>query len=340
MTRAATLSLPGRILAPPSRARDLYKASLLPVLLIVLMAALAVAEPKFLSETNLSNVLRTTSYLAIISCAQMLVMILGGIDLSVGVVAALASVLTAMSMARYGALFPGSEALTIGLALATSLAAATLVGVVNGVCVAYSKASAFMVTLGTFCIVGGVAYYLTAGIPIYGMPQSFVKGFGRGSFAGVPYSVYIAVAVVAALWFGQRYLRAGRYHYAVGGNEAAARAAGLPVSRVVVGSYALSSFLAGLTGILITARIGSGQANLGSEYMLQSVGAAVIAGVSLRGGVGRAEMIAVSSLLLAVIANGMNLIRIDSKLQTIVFGLVLLGAVALDQLQRREGRDE
>lgn len=318
----------------PGIVRAVAAAGLVPVLLVAAVLMLAAIEPRFISEVNVGNVLRNASYLAIISTGQMLVMILGGIDLSVGVVVALSSVTTSIFMGRLLAHWPDDEMAAIVVACAAALGLSALIGAVNGLLVAYTRASAFMVTLGTFSVIGGIAFYITSGIPIYGMPAAFTKAFGRGNFAHLPYAVFIGVMVVAVIALMQRHLRIGRHLYAIGGHATAARSSGVSVKALTVAAYSACSALAGLTGILITARIGSGQANLGSEFMLQSIGAAVLAGVSLRGGVGRAEMIAFSSLFLSVVANGMNLVRIESKLQTVVFGVLLLGAVMLDRRKR------
>lgn len=312
-------------------------AGLMPVFLIFLVILLAVVEPRFLSDTNISNVLRNASYLALIGTGQMLVMILGGIDLSVGVIVALSSVTTSIIMGRLGAVFVGQETIVIVLSCLAALGISAAVGVVNGLLVAYTRASAFMITLGTLCVVGGVAFYITSGIPIYGMPDSFTKGFGRGSLLGISYPTYIVALLIVVVSLAQRHLTIGRHLYAIGGHTPAARSSGIPVKALTVAAYTCCSLLSGLAGIMITARIGSGQANLGSEFMLQSIGAAVLAGVSLRGGVGRGEMIALSSLLLTVVANGMNLSRIDSKLQTIVFGVLLLVAILADRRNRSTG---
>jgi ribose transport system permease protein len=312
----------------------------LPAVLLVLLAILCLTEPRFMAQANLINVSRNASYLVIVGIGQMLVMILGGLDLSIGVVVALSSVCTALTLSRTAAFWPGHDAFAIVLSTAAALGVSALVGLVNGMCVARLNASAFMVTLGMFSIVGGLAYYITAGIPIYGMPASFMASLGRGSVFGIPWAVLIALFLVGLLVFIQRFTRFGRHLYAVGGNLTAARVSGVPTTRITVTAYVACSLLAGLTGILITARIGAGQANLGSEYMLQSIGAAVIAGVSLRGGIGRVEALLVSSVFLTVFANAMNLVRIDSKIQTIVFGVVLLGAVLIDRRGRKGDGDD
>ncbi|TKB18619.1 MAG: ABC transporter permease [Mesorhizobium sp.] len=309
-------------------------AGLLPVFLVVFAIVLTIVEPRFLSEANLSNVLRNTSYLAAISAGQMLVMILGGIDLSVGVIVALSSVTTSIVMSRLDALWPGQEAAVIAVSCLAALGLSAAIGAMNGILVAYTKASAFMITLGTLSVAGGIAFYVTSGIPIYGMPDAFTKGFGRGAWFGFSYPTYIVLTLILLLAVAQRHFNVARHLYAIGGHGPAARSSGISVKALTIGAYTCCSLLSGLAGIMITARIGSGQANLGSEFMLQSIGAAVLAGVSLRGGIGRAEMIALSSLFLTVVANGMNLLKIDSKLQTIVFGVLLLIAILTDRRSR------
>ena len=312
---------------------------LLPAILFVMLAVLAVAEPRFLSPLNLLNLSRNVSFLTIVSLGQMVVMIVGGMDLSIGVVVALSSVTTAMIMNRAVIWLPGHEVLAVSISVASALTVSAIVGLANGICIALTGASAFIVTLGTFSIIGGVSYYITAGIPIYGMPTEFTSGFGRGSIAGLPYSVWIAAALVCVALLVQRRTRFGRYLYAIGGNAVAARLSGIRVRLYTIAAYVCCSMLAGLAGILITARVGGGQANLGSEYMLQSIAVAVVAGVSLRGGLGRVEMVLFSGIFITVFGNAMNLIRIDSKIQTIVFGLVLLVAVFLDRRKALGGRD-
>lgn len=324
----------------PERRFRIRPASLfLPAILLALIAILAVAEPRFLSPLNVLNLSRNISFLTIVSLGQMIVMIVGGMDLSIGVVVALSSVTTAITMNQAAILFPGQEALAVSIAFAAALFVSGLVGFFNGLFIALTGASAFIVTLGTFSIIGGVSYYITAGIPIYGMPTAFTSGFGRGSVMGMPYSIWIAAALVSIAIIVQRRTRFGRYLYAIGGNAVAARLSGVPVLRYTTAAYVCCSMLAGLAGILITARVGGGQANLGSEYMLQSIAVAVVAGVSLRGGLGRAETVLISGIFITVFGNAMNLIRIDSKIQTIVFGVVLLVAVFLDRRKALGGRD-
>ena len=195
-----------------------------------------------------------------------------------------------------------------------------------------------MVTLGTMMIAGGIALYSAGGTPIYGMPEEFTDDFAQLRWFGLPTNVYLAVGVVALVWLVLRRTSFGRHLYAVGGNIEAARASGVRSTLCLISAYVLCSFLAALTGVLLTARVGSGEGTLGEEFMLQSLAAAVIGGVSLRGGVGRIERVALSALLIAILANGMNLSRVDTRLQAMVIGVLLVAAVSVEGASRLRTR--
>ncbi|MEJ8571414.1 ABC transporter permease [Microbaculum marinum] len=314
---------------------------LLPILLVLMVLFMAVVEQKFFGMNNLFNVLRSTSFLAIIAAGQMLVLIVGGFDLSVGAVIALTSTVMAKAMALLSAAMPDQTAAVIILGVLAGLGCGVFIGLINGLCVAFLRISPFMVTLGTLSIATGIGLLLTNGIPVYGMPDVFVKEFGRALWFGLPATVYVAVALIAIVWFIQQRTRLGRYIYAIGGNLQAATVSGVPATGYLVLTYVMCSVLASITGILMTARLGSGQATMGGNVMmLQSIAAAVIAGVSLRGGIGRVELVALGALFLSILTNAMNLLRIDSKMQLVVLGIIVVAAVALDELgKRRRVRD-
>ncbi|MCL6284159.1 ABC transporter permease [Ruegeria sp. 2012CJ41-6] len=296
---------------------------------------LSLVEPRFLRQANLINVLRGTGFLVLIACGQMLVLIVGGFDLSVGAVVALSSVVSALTMAGLGADGAMSVWTIIAFGFAAGIGAGLVVGLLNGLCVTYLKVSPFMVTLGTMSIAAGVALYISAGAPVYGLPEEFTRIFGRYRFADLPIIVYTAAAAAAVLWLMMNKTVFGLYVYAIGGDPAAARNSGVSASAVLISCYAICGMLAGLTGLLLTARIGSGEATLGSTLMLESIAASVIGGVSLRGGVGRVENVVLGALILVLVTNAMNLMRVDSKIQTIVIGIVLILAVAVDAWRQR-----
>ena len=306
----------------------------LPLIVIAFFVFFGLYEERFWRLTNLINVLRNSSYLMIISAGQMLVLIIGGFDLSVGAVVALSSVCAAFAMIELQVFFPGAAVLVIILGTAAALAVGAAVGIANGLTVALLRVSPFMVTLGTMSIATGIALHVTAGIPIYGMPEEFVREFGRRlRWFGLPVSIYVTGVLLFAIWWMMNWTRLGRYIYAIGSNQHAARVSGISTTRYIVTTYALCSVLAALTGVLLTARVGSGEATLGASLMLESIAAAVIGGVSLRGGVGRVGLVALGALLLALVTNGANLMQIDSKVQTIVIGVVLIATVGIDNLK-------
>jgi ribose transport system permease protein len=328
------------ITATPQRAIGLRsiaaRIGFLPALLVLLVVGMSAVDPLFYGVVNVLNILRNASLLAIVACGQALVIIAGGFDLSVGAVVALASVVTAKAMAAAATAFPGSNALIIASGIAAGLGCGVVVGLVNGVCVARLKVSGFVVTLGTMSATAGVGLMITNGIPVYGMPEIFVKGFGRAQLLGLPTAVHVALIAILVMMFVQRRTLFGRYVYAIGGNVDAAVVSGVTIERHIVGTYVVSSVLAALTGILLTAQVGSGQASFGGDrMMLQSIAAAVIGGVSLRGGAGRIEVVAISALFLTILANALNLLHVDSRLQPVFLGVIMVAAVALDELSRR-----
>ena len=318
---------------------QLYAAvGFLPILLLVFIVLLALFVPHFLALQNIFNVLRSSSYLVIIAAGQMLVLIVGGFDLSVGAVVALTSVTSALVMVGLNSSLGEYPGVIIIIGVAAGLGSGLAVGLVNGLCVAYLRVAPFMVTLGTMSIATGVAQLLTSGIPVYGMPESFVNGFGRGLWLRLPTAVYLAVGIVVLVWFMQNFTRMGRYIYAIGGNFQAATVSGVPTRIYLISAYVMCALLASVSGLALTAQIGSGQAVISSQLTLESIAAAVIAGVSLKGGVGRVELVALAAVFLLILTNAMDLLRIDPRIQTIFLGIIVVLAVALDELAKRKTR--
>jgi ribose/xylose/arabinose/galactoside ABC-type transport system permease subunit len=313
------------------------RAGFLPILLPVLVVVLAIFLPHFLAVQNLLNVLRSSSYLVIIAVGQMLVLIVGGFDLSQGAVVALTSVSTALVMAGLSGTLDPNLVILIGVLV--GLGCGAIVGLVNGLCVAFLRISPFMVTLGTLSIATGVALLLTSGIPIYGMPVQFVDGFGRGLLFSLPAAVYVAAGIVAVMWVVQNHTPMGRYILAIGGNMQAALVSGVPVKTYLILSYVICSVLASVSGLALTAQLGSGQAVINSALTLESIAAAVISGVNIKGGVGRVEMVALGAIFLLTLTDAMDLLKIDPRIQAIFIGFIVVLAVALDELsQRRAAR--
>lgn len=311
------------------------RLGILPFLLAIAIIIFANLSENFLTSRNLLNVLRQSVYLTIVSMGQMLALLTGGFDLSVGTIVALSSVVGALTMATVYASMPEFVWLAIILGCFAGIFAGGLIGVCNGIGVAVFNVSPFMMSLGMASIGFGIALYLTGGTPVYGMPQTFGDTFGFGRFFGIPSPVYICIVIALFLYLLLYWTPFGRYFYAVGGNIKAARLSGINTRKILFWTYVLCAVLASVAGILLTARLDTGEANIGASMPLESIAACVIAGVSLRGGVGRLESVVLGALFIGLVQNGMNLARIESYLQTVVLGALLILAVVADQIRLR-----
>jgi ribose transport system permease protein len=322
-------------LAPHARLRAALmfgEAGVLPALFVLL---LALTEPHFLAGQNLVNVLRNAAFLIIAASGQMLVLIVGGFDLSIGAVIALTSVVSASVMAGLPGMGVHATGIIVTLGVLAGFGCGLAVGLTNAVSVAVLRVPPFMTTLGSMSIANGLGLLLTNGIPVYGMPDGYVAVVGRAIVFGLPIALYAAIAVVVVLWGVLNRTRVGRYIYASGGNLQAALVSGINTRAMLVLAYVLSSLFGSLTGLLLTAEIGSGQATTGESLMLESLAAAVLGGVSLRGGVGRVELVALGAIFLLTLTNAMDLMRVDTRLQLIVLGCVLALTVSTEVLGRR-----
>ena len=307
----------------------------LPFLLLVAVIVFSAISDNFLSAQNLINVVRQSVYLIIVALGQMLALLTGGFDLSVGTIVALTSVTGATAMAAVSAGSPESVWLAVAVGCLAGVAAGTLVGVANGLGVAVFNVSPFMMTLGIASVGFGIALYMTGGVPVYGMPSEFGQVFGFGRVAGVPVPVIVAIVIAALTWVLVNRTVLGRYFYAVGGNVKAAHLSGINTRLTLFLTYTLCGFLSAVCGMLLTARLETGEANIGASMPLESIAACVIGGVSLRGGVGRVGNVVLGALFIGLVQNGMNLARIESYLQTVVLGVLLILAVIADQLRLR-----
>lgn len=310
---------------------------IVPVLILAIAGAMALVEPRFFSRLNLINVARNVSTLSIVALGQMLVMIVGGFDLSVGAVVALGAVVAATAMSGLFAAMPGAAGAAALTGIAAGILAGGLVGIVNGLVVTKLRVPPFMATLGIASMVVGATFYVTKGVPIYGMPDVFTDVVGRGSLLGLPATVWVGLGLGLLAGVVLEAMPFGRHVYAAGGNQRAARLSGIRTDRVLIVAYAASGAFAALVGILTTARIGSGQSTLGATSAVESIAAAVVGGVSLRGGVGRVPRVMLAALFLALVANALNLARVDSKYQTMVLGVVVLAAVLVERRFSRGG---
>ncbi|MCY4033756.1 MAG: ABC transporter permease [Hyphomicrobiales bacterium] len=315
--------------------RVFVQLGILPFLLLIAVVIFTLMSDNFLTGKNLLNVLRQSVYLTIVSLGQMLCLLTGGFDLSVGTILALTSVVGALVMATIYAAMPDAAWFAILVGCCGGILAGTMIGVVNGVGVAYFQVSPFMMSLGMASVGFGIALYLTGGTPVYGMPVAFGDIFGFGEFLGIPTPIYVAAMLAVAMFFMLSRTAFGRYFYAVGGNIKAARLSGVGTKGVLFWTYVLCAGFAAIAGMLLTARLDTGEANIGASMPLESIAACVIAGVSLRGGIGRPENVVLGALFIGLVSNGMNLARIESYLQTVVLGALLILAVVADQIRLR-----
>jgi ribose/xylose/arabinose/galactoside ABC-type transport system permease subunit len=311
------------------------RLGVLPFLLVIALIVFTLLSDNFLTVRNLSNVARQSVYLMIVSLGQMFALLTGGFDLSVGTILAITSVVGAMAMAAAFAMWPDAVPLAIALGVLAGIGAGVLIGVCNGVGVAVFGVSPFIMTLGMASVGFGIALYLTGGVPVYGMPREYGEIFGFGNLLGIHLPIWIAAVLAVLTYLFVNRTRQGRYFYAVGGNIKAARLSGINTRLTLFVTYILSALLAAIAGMLLTARLDTGEANVGASMPLESIAACVIAGVSLRGGVGRVENVVLGALFIVLVQNGMNLARIGSYLQMVVLGALLILAVIADQIRLR-----
>lgn len=311
------------------------RLGVLPFLLLIALVVFTSVSDNFLTGRNLMNVVRQSAYLMLVSMGQMFALLTGGFDLSVGTIIALTSVVGATAMAAAYAAMPDAAMLAIFIGIVAGLGAGMAIGAINGIGVSLFKVSPFMMTLGMASVGFGIALYMTGGTPVYGMPMEFGDVFGFGRWFGIPVPVLVTLLIAVALFVVVNWTRLGRYFYAVGGNVKAANLSGINTRLNLFLAYLFSGGIAAVAGMLLTARLDTGEANIGSSMPLESIAACVIAGVSLRGGVGRLENVVLGALFIGLVQNGMNLARMESYLQTVVIGALLIIAVVVDQVRLR-----
>ena len=306
----------------------------LPFLLLLAMLIFSTISDNFLTRQNLMSVSRQSTYLMMVSMGQMIVLLTAGLDLSVGVMIAMSSVTSSFVMAAlWSGVGPGWDAIILG-SLA-GLGASVAIGIVNGIGVAYLRVAPFVMTMAMSSIVFGLALTITGGTPIYGMPEAFANTIGYGSFLSVPISVWITAFSVGCMYVMMSWTPMGRYLYAIGGNAKAAGLSGINTRVYIFFAYVISSITAGIAALMLTARLESGESNIGSDYPLLSIAACAVGGVSLLGGIGRLSNVVFASFFIILVQNGMNLLRINSYLQMVAIGALLILAVIFDNLRQK-----
>jgi len=308
--------------------------SLLALALMVL--ALSLLSDHFLTADNGWNILRQISVNLCLSIGMTLVILSGGIDLSCGAILALAGAVAA-GLLKNGLGVPGTDLLlqfTTSGAILAGLVVGGAAGWFNGFAITRFKLPPFVATLGMLSIARGLTMLWTGGFPLTGLGDNFGH-LGTGAFLGMPMPVWIMLALTAVFVVVTKRTRFGRHLYAVGGNERAARLTGLNVGRIKLAVYTLAGALAGVAGLIVTARLDSAQPNAGLGYELDSIAAVVIGGTSLSGGRGSVMGTVLGCLIIGVLNNGLFLLNVSPFWQQVIKGLVILLAVAIDKLNTR-----
>jgi len=291
------------------------------VILIIILAIATVIAPGFLSFNNITNVIRQISISAVLACGMTFVILTGGIDLSVGGILGLSGALSASVLASTN---------SVTLAIFVGLAFGLICGITNGLFISFGDLPPFIVTLATMSLfMGGLLLY-TSGAPIT-IANNAYKFIGKGEVLGIAVPIIILIVVYLIAFFVLSYTRFGRSVYSIGGNEEATRLSGINVKINKVYVYALSGFLAGLGGIILTARLGSAQPTAGQGYELDAIAAVILGGTSLSGGQGFVLPTVVGALILGILTNVLTLLNVNPYVSNILKGVVILLAVIIDR---------
>lgn len=299
------------------------------VVLVIFCIVITLLNPRFLTVSNILNVLRQTSINSIIAAGMTFVILTGGIDLSVGSILAIAGAVAASMIA---------QGTNVWLASMAALAIGAGIGAFNGLVISKGKIQPFIATLGIMTLIRGYTLVFTDGKPISTGSSANAAAFaniGAGYFLGIPLPIYIMALVFGLSYYILRHTRTGRYVYSLGCNEEATIYSGINTDRIKVLIYMISGLLSALAGIIITARLSSAQPQAGSGYELDAIAAVVLGGTSLDGGVGGIFGTIIGALIIGILNNALNLMDVSSYYQLLLKGLVILIAVLLDRKQKR-----
>lgn len=291
------------------------------VLIVVVFASLS---PVFLTTPNLINILQQSSINAAIALGMTLVIISGGIDLSVGPTAALSAVIGASLMVA---------GVPVPLAIMASIGVGVMCGLFNGVLVAYAGLQPFIVTLGGLSLYRALSLIYTGGNPIFGIPPEF-RALTNGQILGVPNPVIVVGVIAALLWVVLNRTPLGEYILAVGGNEEAARIAGVPVARTKVATFVISGVLASIAALILVGRLGAAEPTMGNLWELDAIAAAAIGGASLMGGKGSIVGTLIGAIILGALRNGLTLMNVQAFYQLLATGIIIIVAMLIDRATR------
>jgi ribose transport system permease protein len=295
--------------------------------LVLMIGFFSIGSPFFMTFDNLMTVILQTSVIGILAVGVTFVIVASGIDLSLGAVLALSGMVIAKAAAG---------GLPVWLAVLCGVAVGTALGIANGVLVAKLTLPPFIATLGTMMVARGLTLVISEARPVYFLQYPSFKLISQGSlFGAVPYPIIYLLAIALIASFVLRRLAVGRYIYGLGSNETAVRLSGVSVDRVKIFTYAVCGLLAGIAGVVLTARLNSAQPAAGGSYELDAIAAAVIGGTSLSGGEGTILGTIIGALIMGVLKNGLNLMNVSQFWQQVAMGVVVIGAVYLDIVRRR-----
>lgn len=305
---------------------DVYGKAGILIILLLMVIALSIGTDTFLTTRNLINVIRQITFYAMIGLGEMAIIVTGGFDMSAGSIVGLTSILTAM--AAQNAELP--VLVIVMVAVATGLA----VGLFNGGLVAYVGVPPFIATMGSQIICRGLALLISNGRPINGLNEDFTF-LGSGSIGPIPIPILFLILTTLITWYMMKYTKTGRHIYAVGGNAQAALVSGIKTKRIRLFVFLFEGVLCAIAGMVLTARVDSGQPSLGEGFEMDAIAGAVIGGVSLSGGVGTIYGVICGSLVIGVLNNGMDLLNINGYWQQIAQGAIIVLAVTLDILRKK-----
>jgi ribose transport system permease protein len=314
------------MIMPPSLKRFNLAGQVPLITLLALCLATALLTDRFLSPLNLTNILVQSSIMAVIAIGMTFVIIGGGFDLSVGSTVALAGCIAAMVIVKFG----------VAAGVIAGIMAGVAVGLANGVIIAKLGVNPFITTLGTMVLVRGIVYLITGGAPVgdEGLPAVFIA-FGSARFLGIHYLVWVPALLLLVLSWVMQSTPYGRRIYATGGNREAAYLSGVPVERIIASTYAWCGGLAGVAGVMLAARLQSGQPTAGEFYELTAIAAVILGGASLQGGEGTLYKSIIGVFIMIVLGNSLNLLNVDSYWQRVAIGAVIIAAAAADRLRSR-----
>ena len=301
------------------------------VALVIIFIVSAILSPYFLTSYNMSVIARSLAFVGLVTVGQAMLLILGELDLSLGVIGGLCGVIAGMLMVNYG--------ITPAVAFAGGLAMGAALGFFNGFMVTSMRLHSLVLTIGTAGIFGGINLVLTKGVAITNIPKE-IQFLGRGDLFGVPVPFVIMIAVLAVATFITLKTPFGRYMYAIGNNKAAARMLGIRVDRIRVLVFTIAGFLSALAGLLMVARLGTAQPSIGETWVLPPIAASVIGGVATTGGIGTPLGAILGAGIIAIIENIIVLFGVSPYWQGVVSGVIVVLAISFDAISRRYIRKE